>query len=294
MKKSIKIQTMPLAAKPSVQRKIDLFYSLKNNFLKNGSGAFGDFFKNISIVLNKASETYSVCGEELPKDQIPRDASMICGPAFISEKYPQPIDSKGSGLFPVLQFDLEWLGLLTGRSFKSVLLQLWWSSNDVRGIIVVIPKSDVALSAALPILLPSDVVEAAKIWVPYDWLCDDDEDAYLVTGCVNVGVTYPRLDDLISDFFDRNVDVDMPDADIDFLEKLRIDSCFSSPVLGKKKVLCNIFGCHKSHSCAPWEVDGDFCFLHTPQWAFGMMDANIFMNIDAKGIVSDFEFGFGR
>jgi hypothetical protein len=39
---------------------------------------------------------------------------------------------------------------------------------------------------------------------------------------------------------------------------------------------------------------GELCFLHTSQWAAGMMDANIFMRIADDGLISDFDFGYGR
>ena len=292
---SPKIQNLPLPASAGVSKKIDLFYALRNKLLAGimDVDVSEDFRKGVSVVLNKAAVTYSFFGDEIPKEKISRDASMICGPSYASEKYPQPIDSKGCGMFPVLQIDLEWLGSITERKFNNEILQLWWSSNDIDGTIVMIPKSDVDVSSAAPLVL-NDVANDPENWIPFDWLCEERGNCYQLIGCVNIGITYPDFEILVDEFIDEYSEDPLPREFEALIDKLCNCSGFCSSNARSRKALFNLFGYYKSHSSSPWEYDSDICFLHTPDWASGMMYANIFMNVDGEGVIRDFSFGFGR
>lgn len=293
---SSKIQKMSLPASSGVLKKIESFNELKNQLftLMPTADISDNFLKDISIVLNKAAITYSIFADEIDKESISRDASMICGSSYVSEAYPQPVDLKGSAMFPVLQIDLEWLGTITERKFTNEIFQLWWSSNDSDATIVMIPKSDVDLSSAVPLVVAEDVADEVENWIPYDWLCHERSNCYQIIGCANIGITYPDFEILADTLIDEYSEkTNFKKIEV-LINKLCNCSSFNTPKSGSKKILFNTFGFYKSHSCSPWEYGTDICFLHTPNWASGMMDANIFMNIDNEGVIFDFNFGFGR
>lgn len=292
----MKIQNTSTTIADGLQKKIELFHSLKEEFLSNTSfkNNYEELYRNILTVLNKASETYTVCGEEVPRDEIPRDASMVGGPSFVSEKYPQPIDSKGVEMFPVLQIDLEWLGRVTNQRFTSEILQLWWSSNDTDGGIVMIPKTEINLSLALPISISDEVNESARDWVPYHWICSNKVNAYLLTKSVNIGITYPEFIDLVDAYeYEASDDVASKET-LKFIRKICVADQFNVSEFDVENAVFNLFGYYRSHSCAAWEVESDRCFLHTSGWSSGLMDANIFMKTDGQGVFSGYNFGFGR
>lgn len=296
-KKSLsKVQSQPEPITPSLKKKIDLFYNLKNELISEISNAdySSDFVKYVTNALSKADLSFSIFVEEISKNQISRNSSMVCGPSYISKEYPQPIDSMGHEMFPVLQIDMEWIGTVTNRKFDSEFLQLWWSPGDAEECIVIIPKVDVILENALPVVFKEEVLELIKNWIPSDWFCGNESNCYLINKCRPFGVTYPPFEDLIDYNFEQEPEFKNREILLELLNKLCLDTSFKSPKVNGKNIIFNIFGYYKSHSCASWEVESEMCFLHTSQWASGMMDANIFMLIDEDGNVKDFNFGFGR
>lgn len=290
---SQKIQQYVIPATPGVLKKIDSFYEMKNQLFTEIHHAEipDDLRESISVVLDKAALTYSVVGDEISKEKISRLASMVCGPSYVSNKHPQPVDSTGVGMFPVLQIDLDWLGMVTERKFTSEILQLWWSPNDIDGVIVAIPKSEVDLLSVVDVDILDDVESQIETWIPYDWLCDERRNCYQLVECANIGVTYPDFEILVDNF---NDEISQSKGLEDLINKMCNSYCFNSPKAGSKKVLFNLFGHYKSHAGSPWDCSSDICFMHTPQWASGMMDANIFMNTNEDGVIFDFNFSFGR
>jgi len=286
------IQQSPAKVTPALSKKIELFYALKAQLISSIEliEYSDEFKKNILSVLNKADLTYSVYGELMHNDEIPRTASMVCGPSFVSEEYPQPVNSNGDKMFPVLQLDMEWIGRLTNRIFKPELIQLWWSSDPSEGFITVIPKHKVNATTATLIDFP----ESAESWIPYEWLSEEKNSAYLITKCLPIGVTYPSLDNVFDYEFFTHGEKENRNEISELLNKLCVDSSFSSPNSLSKNRLFNIFGYFKSHSCPAWEMGSEMCLLNTCEWAYGMMDANIFMQFDSQGEVNGFNFSFGR
>jgi len=291
MNNSIKIQTSLALPTKSIQKKIDVFHLRKNKLTSLPPGQLpDDLHQKILKVLNHAAETYSFFGVESEIEKIPRDATMVCGPSYVSEQHPQPLDSTGRPMFPVLQADLDWVGLVTGRRFKRQILQLWWSSFDVRGELVIIPKEYVDLSMAKAVLLPDDVLYEALNWIPFDWTPGNRGTAYLISGCKSVGITFPSFAWVLDDYETSEVHPDIWDLICEVSE----DYPFNTRPRGSNKFIFQLFGRFKTHSCSPWDLGSEMCFLHTPQWSQGMMDANIFMESNVDGVIDGFDFGFGR
>lgn len=291
MKISTKIQKLPAIATPGILKKIEKFYAMKSKLIGMPLGAIpSDLFEKILKTINKASETYSFFGEAVIREEIPRDATMVCGSSFTSEQFPQPIDSTGRPMYPVLQLDLEWIGSITNRKFKQEILQLWWSPFDLQEKIINLPKSHVIQSSATSLVLSDEISSEIVNWIPDDWVGDIKNTVYQITGCKNIGVTFPNFDYLIDDYLDCEIEEDHWNLICDISN----DDQFHSAFIGKKKSIFKLFGYYKSNSCAPWETESDLGFLHTSQWSAGMMYANIFMRVNNDGLCSNFNFGFGR
>lgn len=87
---------------------------------------------------------------EEPEDQELRLGSMIGGPFFISENFPQNL-----GWMPVIQLDLQALSSVLGENLGDELLQLWYvqgrGPDDVENArIILIPRSEVDVNKILP------------------------------------------------------------------------------------------------------------------------------------------------
>jgi hypothetical protein len=286
-----KLNNMPIFEDRS--NLIEAFYSDKKAFLATfiNDPVVEKTLKKISEVLEQASVTFAIYGEECTYESISCAESMVCGPAYCSEKHPQPVDSIGVGFFPVLQIDLEWLGSITNRKFRKSMLQFWWSFNDRESVILEIPLSEIDLNNSLNIDFSQFAREDVETWIPFDWPCRQDY-AFKLTGGAAIGVTYPSFDALLEEIPQKVLAATFNDEKLDLLYKLAANDSYVNSVT-EIGFIFNLFGFYKSHACAPWEDRIQQCFLHIQNWC-NVMYGNIFMEIDADGYAKNFVFHFGR
>ena len=295
-KNKLVIQDICTEFTPALQKKIDNFHTLKSDLMRNlqEQNYSEEFVKNITFALDKADLTYSLCGEMLDKNNIPRNASMVCGPSYTSHKFPQPVDSDGNLMYPVIQIDMEWVGKLTNRKLLPELLQLWWSADASEDLLIFVPKSDMKTDEVSLLDFENTPSKFIGDWIPYNWICEDHEKAFVFTKCLPIGITYPDFEVLVDvDFQNENATGNKKNV-FKLLQTLCIDQRFNTPKNIAKGLSLNIFGYYRSHSCSSWEVESTRGFLHTSGWASSSMDANILIELDSSGEIDHFDFSYGR
>jgi hypothetical protein len=291
----MKMQKKIIEPTESIKKKMASFHQIRDqvqNYLQ-GNNDLSSFSSKINTVLSHAELTYAVSGEAVPLSDVDRTSSMVCGPAFVSEEYPQPKDLKGEKMFPALQLDLEWVNCICDKNFQAGLLQLWWSPDEYDGFIRLIPLKDLNASAMVPIELDPTLIAKASDCVPFQWQSDDENAVFVIRQCSPIGITYPPFADEVDDFID-NFSGELDKSFVKNLNKLCYCDSFYSSRLPAAQHLFNLFGYFKHHAVAAYEVDNESCFLHLGNWGSGAIDANIFFEKSITTEVSEFTFSFGR
>lgn len=100
-------------------------------------------FEDVHAMLNCVAWSYPISSEEIITTDVDRMAPMLIGPLFTSDSHPWPMKG-GKFLEPLIQFDLEWAGGLSGVNLGEGILQLWLDSLSGRDDheIRIIPKQD--------------------------------------------------------------------------------------------------------------------------------------------------------
>jgi len=240
----------------------------------------------IEEYLALASPSFAVIVEPITIDNIDRTQSMVCGPSFVSEKYPRPTDSNDELMFPVLQFNLSWINTVCNRSFDPGLLQVWWSPTTSEDSLRFIPSDQIDQSQICSIEINQEMKEAVEKWgVPYEWIVDQSNQAYIMKQCIPIGVTYPEFEDLLMEFLDEN--------ELDSISKTIVTRLcsLSSYSIHVSNSLFNLFGKFSS----PFGERGrKGSMLTIPQWCGEMMTANLYATQKEDTGEQTFSFVWGR
>lgn len=218
---------------------------------------------------------------EEPEDQELRLGSMIGGPFFISENFPQNL-----GWMPVIQLDLQALSAVLGENLGDELLQLWYvqgrGPDDVDNArIILIPRSEVDVNRILPWSL--HVYDEAE-FTPIEPLPTDPFIGFywrgeflMINGIVSKGVQcqHAVIRKLVNEIQDE-ISLDLCTKIVKFTEL----SHFSYPDDN-----CNptsLFGTFNSEAYSHDEVDSR-CFVALHQLGDGEGGGQLFVDFQENG-----------
>jgi hypothetical protein len=292
----MKLQTKKSSIPPKMQQSTDAAIAAKQRILQclDDHPEISEGVDEIRACLRFADFSYELFAADVSVESVDRTQSLVNGPLFTSDRYPQPQRVDGKLMFPVMQLDMGWINLLCDRHFEPGLLQLWWDGGAYKALCRLIPLCDANANELKPIQVDPDVLEDGRLWIPEDWSSLQDGETFQILECKPYGMTCPSVDigrdwladDQHANVIDEKIWTDLEEFS-DYGGMFGLGS--SSRPKSKLKSVGQLFGSFRTAQLSAYEIDSESCLMNI-SWATGY--GNIFVDQAAEDKEKTYSFYF--